>query len=331
MEGPDLTTGDVTTVQRDSSPGVVVSIVRHLLFRTFIRQLPGLKPVDFYPLRFVSRKLEHDAVRGYLPDELKGIVTFRRLNELQARTISPGGRSEIGILINITRRWDLALTVRELTARGFDIIGRSVVRAEPFPGLEDILTPAETAVGVALSAGTDVVVDTPEGEQAIPASELYLRKSGGDIRAYLEFRLGPKRAEEIFYEIFHTDALGANAGFFLEEIKDIADYLGQWSFRTPGGFQFKIAKEPRRADVAFKLQPTTFRFDISPGAAGPRPFAGLAKFGPYDSKRFTPKTPHILVVCRPESRAGFPPRLRHSRMESRRADTFSGDFATSIT
>jgi Piwi domain. len=305
MEGSDLEVGETKTIRTDKSPDVVVSAIRHLLFRTFIRKLPALKPVDFYPLRFTSRKIEHDAVRQYLPDELKGVVTFRRLNELQARTISPTGRAEIGVLINITRRWDLGRTVKELIAEGFDVVGRPVVRAEPVPGLENILAPAETAVGVALTSGVEIAVGTPEGEELIAASELYLRKSATDIRAYLDFKVGPKRAGEIFYEIFHTDALGADASFFLAEIKDIADYLAQWTFATAGGFTFKIAKEPRKADVAFKLQETTFRFDISPGAAGPRPFAGLAKFGPYDSKRFTPKTPRILVVCRPESRAGF--------------------------
>lgn len=305
MEGTDLKFGEQITIRADKSPEVVVSIVRHLLFRTFIRKVPGIKPIDFYPLRFVSRKIEHDAVRQYMPPDLQGVVTFRRLNELRARIISPNGRPEVGVVINITRRWDLGRTVEQLVAQGFDVVGRSVVRAVPVPGLENILAPAETAIGVALSAGREIRVDTPDGEELIPASDLYLRKGADDIRAYLEFRLGSKRAQEIFYEIFHTDALGANASFFLQEIREIADYLAQWTFATPGGFAFKIEKQSRKADAVLKLQPTTLRFDISPGAAGPRPFSGLAKFGPYDSKRFTPKTPRILVVCRPESRAGF--------------------------
>src|SRR5438094_951194 len=110
MQGSDLELGETRTIQAEQSPDVVVSVVRHLLFRTFVRKLPGLKPVDFYPLRFVSRKIEHDAVRQYMPDELKGVVTFRRLNELQARTISPAGRAEVGMIINIARRWDLERT-----------------------------------------------------------------------------------------------------------------------------------------------------------------------------------------------------------------------------
>lgn len=171
--------------------------------------------------------------------------------------------------------------------------------------MENILAPSETAVGVVVSAAPKSTVETNEGEQVIPSSELFLRKSPDEIRAYLEFRLGQKRAQEIFYEIFHKDPLGADAKLFLGEILEIADYLAQWTFATPTGFGFKMSKEPRKADVVLKLQPTTFRFDISPGAAGAKPFAGLAKFGPYDSKRFTPKTPRILVVCRPESRAGF--------------------------
>src|SRR5438270_6591033 len=79
MEGPDLDLGKAIIIRKNQSPEIVVGIVRHLLFRTFIRKLPGLKPIDFYPLRFVSRKIEHDAMREYLPENLQGIVTFRRL------------------------------------------------------------------------------------------------------------------------------------------------------------------------------------------------------------------------------------------------------------
>lgn len=64
---------------RRSRLDVVAGVVRHLLFRTFIRKVPALKPIDFYPLRFVSRKIEHDAVRPYLPEDLQGVVTFRRV------------------------------------------------------------------------------------------------------------------------------------------------------------------------------------------------------------------------------------------------------------
>lgn len=306
MDGPEIPFGERVLVRREDAPEVVDGVVRHMLFRTFIRNLPGLKPLDFYPLRFVSRKTEHDAVRSILPSDLQGIVTYTRLNELQTRTISPTGQPEPGVLINIERHWNLDRNLRQLVAEGFDVVGFPVVRVEPVPGLENILAPGETAIGRVLRIeGDSAVVDTNEGPVSAPTEQLFLRKSSAEIKSYLAFRLGEARAEQIFETIFKSDALGADAHAYYNEIADIADYLAKWHFKCPAGFEFTISAEPREADATFRLHPTTFCFDISPGAAGTRTFAGLARFGPYDRARFSPKIPRILVVCRPASRAGF--------------------------
>ncbi len=306
MDGPELPLGESVLVRRGDAPEVVDGVVRHLLFRTFIRNLPGLKPLDFYPLRFVSRKTKHDAVRTLLPPELQGVVTYTRLNELQTRTISPSGRPEPGVLINIERHWKLHRNVSQLVAEGFDVVGRPIVRVEPVPGLENILAPSETSIGRILRLeGNSAVIETNDGPLAVPSGELFLRKSAAETKSYLAFRLGDGRAEQIFETIFRTDALGADANAYSREIAEIADYMATWHFKYPAGCEFTINRQPRAADSVFKLHPTTFCFDISPGAAGTRPFAGLARFGPYDRARFSPKKPRILVICRPESRAGF--------------------------
>ena len=305
-EGKDLATGEEVVVRRDESLDMVSGVVRHLLFRTFIRKLPGLKPLDFYPLRFLSRKEAHDAVRTYLPADLHGVVSYSRLNELQVRMLRSGAAPQHGIVINITRRWNVTKTLQDLRDEKFDIVGRPIVRLVPLPGLENILAPSETAIGRVVSInGTNAVIDTNEGEQTIPLRELHLRRSTAETKSYLAFKLGEHVAEKIFHEIFHTNALAADASSYFKEIRDIAEYLSQWDFRALTGCQFSVERDPRVADVSFHLQPTTFRFDINPGAAGTRPFSGVAKFGPYDSKRFSPKKPRILVICRPETRAGY--------------------------
>lgn len=306
MDGPDIELGESVLVRRVEAPDVVDGVVRHLLFRTFIRKLPGLKPLDFYPLRFVSRKNEHDAVRQMLPPELQGVVTYTRLNELQTRTISPSGTPEPGVLINIERHWNLARTLHDLVAERFEVIGVPAVRIEPIPGLENVLAPGESAIGRVIQVeGDHAIIDTHEGQQKVPLAELYLRKSASDIQSYLAFRLGSGRAQKIFDEIYHTEALGGNAQAYHNEIGEIADYLSGWEFVCPAGCKFTIDRQPRKVDVGLRLQPTMFRFDIAPGAAGNRPWGGLAKFGPYDKKRFSPKKPKVLVLCRPESHAGF--------------------------
>lgn len=306
MEGPVLALGESVLVRPADAPEVIGGVVRHLLFRTFVRKLPGIKPLDFYPLRFLSRRVEHDAARAHLPPELQGVLTYSRLNEIQTRTISPAGTPQVGVLINIERHWNLTRNLEELIGDGFDPVGCAVVHAVPLPGLADVLAPTETSVGRVAACGDGTVeVETNQGRQTYPSHEMFLRKSSGEIRAYLGQRLGSDRAGQIFEQIFRTGALAANAHEYHREIGEIADYLAQWDFSCPAGFSFRISRQPRSADATLALQPTMFRFDISPGAAGTRPFAGLAKFGPYDSKRFSPKKPRILVVCRPASRAGF--------------------------
>lgn len=306
MEGPELDLGEPVLVRVTEAPEVVAGVIRHLLFRTFVRKLPGLKPLDFYPLRFLSRKVEHDAARDHLPPDLQGNLTYTRLNEIQTRTLISSGKPEFVAVINIERRWSLSRKLANLVAEGFDPIGLAVVHAVPLPGLANLMAPTEDAIGraTALDSGL-VTVDTNDGPQQFPAEECYLRRSAPEIKAYLAHRLGEVKAEEVFGHIFRSKAVTSDAHEYHQEIGEIAEYLGAWDFICPAGFSFRISKRPRAAEPALRLQDTMFRFDINPGSAGTRPFAGLAKFGPYDSKRFSPKRPRILVVCRPGSRAGF--------------------------
>lgn len=306
MEGSSLEVGEPVLVRMADAHEVVAGVIRHLLFRTFVRKLPGLKPLDFYPLRFLSRKIQHDAARAHLPPDLQGILTYTRLNEIQTRTLVSSGKPEFVAVINIERHWSLSRNVAELIREGFDPVGLAVVHAVPLPGLANLMAPTENAIGRATAIdGGLVAVETNNGSIQFKAEECYLRRSAPEIKAYLTHRMTGEKAEEVFAQIFRSSAVTSNAYEYYREIGEIADYLAAWEFASPVGFSFRISKAPRVAEPSLRLQESMFRFDINPGSAGTRPFAGLAKFGPYDAKRFSPKKPRILVVCRPGSRAGF--------------------------
>lgn len=306
MEDDDISGGDMVLVREQEAPEVIGGLIRHIFFRTFRREIPKIKPLDFYPLRIVSRRTEHDAIREMLPDELKDVVSYKRLNEMWTRAIRINNKDQFGMAITIKQRWHVTSDLSQLHREGYDFTGSAVVHSESIPGLEDILAPSETSVGRVLEFDNEnAKVNTTEGIQEIPLNELFLRRSKREIREYLAFRLGEQTADRIFYKVREMGPLGAKAKKFHDEIQNLANYFSKWQFKTMEGFSFSISNDSYLPDENLKLQMPKFIFDIAPGAASTSVFKGLKEYGPYDSSRFTPKKPHILVICHNTSRAGF--------------------------
>jgi hypothetical protein len=86
-KGASLELGERVTVKIEESPNIVLSLIRHLVFRSFRQEFPSRIPETFSPLRFFSAKEEHDAIRKYLPSELQGKVSYPRMIEVEARSI----------------------------------------------------------------------------------------------------------------------------------------------------------------------------------------------------------------------------------------------------
>lgn len=306
MKGDDIDGGRVQRFKENEAPNITASLIRHLFFRSFIRNVPDLIPLSFYPLRIISRKPEHDVIRNMLPYELKDVVSLKRLNEIQTRRIKVGDDYKFGLLINIRRRWQVSQSLASLLKEGFNLEGCAVVHSEPLPGLENILAPNEYALGRVISVDqSQAVVKTVKGERAMPLEELFLRRSRRDIRDYLEFKIGHTDTERLFTKVYEMGALGANAKEFHDEIQTLANYFCNWEFRTENGFAFSVTDNSCIPDKCLRIQTPEFIFDIGPGAASNRVLSGLVKYGPYDSNRFTPKSPHILVLCTRSCRAGF--------------------------
>jgi hypothetical protein len=98
-KGFGLELGKLTDVTIDESPGVVLSLIRHLIFRAFRDAFPGRIPESFSPLRFFSARPEHDVVRNFLPQELQEQISYPRMVEVEARQTTEDGKPSFGLLI----------------------------------------------------------------------------------------------------------------------------------------------------------------------------------------------------------------------------------------
>jgi hypothetical protein len=305
-EGADIKGGEQVLVNAEESPESVDRMIRHLCFRTLVRQLPGLKPLAFYPLLIVSRKKSHDAVKEFLPAELQGVVCLNLLIEVNIRRMFHNGKVIPHLVIGMQRRWRINKNLAELLAEGFPLEDLPVVQVEPVAGLEQVLAPTESAIGRIKSiSGSSADVQTFDGLKSIPLKELVLRKSRAEIFNYLTFKLGHRHADRIMEDVSSAGGLSANAEELQLEIQEIARYFSQWKFTTKSGFSFRVVNAPEAQAPSLRIQQSRFLFDITPGSGWATPLAGLQRFGPYDSATFRPKEPKILVVCQQSNRGGF--------------------------
>ncbi len=306
MEGKREPFGTDRTIAWKDAPEICHSATRHLLFRTFIRKLPGRAPLDFAPLRFLSQNKKHDLIRDSLPESLKDVATYRRLIELDVRRLSREETHMLGVTVNIDQFWGLSLNAAEMIARGFDLAGRRVTEAKPIPGLSNLVAPDETVIGeVESTDGKTVVVRDSGQTRQVDARSVHLRRWPYDILDFIEHEAGSTLRQRVEAAWRGAPPLASNPAELLAEQTSVVSYLRQWSFDAAGGMKFTVNASPMVCDSTLALRPTVFRFDPSPGATHQKPASGLFKHGPYDARRFTPKSPNVLVVCDPAFRAGF--------------------------
>ncbi len=301
--GEDLTEGEVIEIF-DDNLAVIERATKHILYRTCLRELGGRKPVSFYPLELVSPRTEHDDAREHLPESLQGIIQFQRLTEIQLRKVYENDRPKLGFTVNIRRRWNCNKTIQKLAQDGFDVIGRPVIYK---PSSEDTRSPEEHSIGRIKSYdGLDkCTVTTNAGVEEYSSQSLTLRRSRNEVFDVLEHYTSNQVATSLFDKIYQAGALTSDAEIYCTEIRKAFVFLSKWSYSTSSGFDFTVDTDQNLKLPSIDLNPTTFVFDATPGAASPKVPAGLYQHGPYDKVRFTPKTPRFLVVCSSYNRGGF--------------------------
>ena len=307
-KGADLQLGEIVTLKVDESPLVVLSLIRHLVFRLFRDSFPDRVPESFSPLRFFSTKQEHDAVKRLLPTALQDRICYPRMIEVEARQIVEQGKPIFGLLIRSRQRWQIKLSLKELLEDGFDLKGRTVLEAVPIPGLEGVLAPDETLLGEVVSiSGDKVEINTNDGPVHRNLSALHLQRSKNQIGDYLAFKLGEREATRVFRDLRESDRDRGKPGVSFSEARRFAAWFTGSSseprnYENHDGFCFSISQNNRFSGPSVSLHRTNLIFDYGPGASAATPYAGLSRFGPFNASRFERNELRVLVISHPQSR-----------------------------
>lgn len=307
-KGSDLELGKLADIRVDESPGIVLSLIRHLIFRAFRDAFPDRVPESFSPLRFFSTKPEHDAVRIFLPDEIQGQISYPRMVEVQARQITEHGKPSFGLLIGSRQRWQFKIDLYDLLQQGFDLVGKTVLETLPIPGLEGVLAPDETLLGEIVSVhGDEVEITTNDGLVRRRLDSLQLQRTREQIGAFLAFKLGEQKATGLFKNLREDRKDRERPNVFFSEASKFASWFSEEKaqprrYENDDGFCFTVTMNNTFEEASIPLHRTSLIFDYGPGASASSPFAGLSKHGPFNAVRFERNDLRMLVLYHPQSR-----------------------------
>ncbi len=311
----DLAIGLVpVTKKKFDDSTITASLIKHIFFRTFKERFFSYTPVDFYPFRFFSSKDNDDLLYNLLPADLRGVICYKKMIEVQLRMVNIGGKKQFGFVINIERNWIFDKNCLTLQLEGYDLIGVEVLHTEVFPGTINVLAPNEEFIGTVVSIEDALAkVSTNDGSKEIPLNELSIKKTKFNIGNYLDFVLSPGRTTEILntieskkHELFNTKNL-------YKEINDIAKALFKSKltdepvhFENRDGFLYTVSDKPLVFTNTFLLKPPTFIYDpAATKTSSTYPDLGLTNHGPYDSTNFDTKSPVVLCIGHRENRGYF--------------------------
>lgn len=295
--------GQRVRVRVEQHPDLFSSLIRHLLFRTFRNETEDLKPESFAPLRFASRLEADDPLAELLPKELRGKLGFPRVNEVHVREVTAEGTTRFGLVIQCRHHWRFPVSLAQLRQEGFGLIGRTVIGSVPLPGLEDVLAPDETLLGVLEEiAGDDAIIQTNAGPATWPLARLTLQRSHSQVGEYLDFKVGPKKTERLFARLREFNLERAHPGRAYGEIRRLANWFAKQTYANADGFGFRVTLDTELPDTGLQLEPTRLVFSPTPGASEHKPFTGLLNHGPYDADRFDRKDLRLLVIFHERNR-----------------------------
>jgi len=310
-KGSGLAIGQIVTLKVKTSPEVVRSLIRHLVFRSFRDAFPDRIPESFSPLRFFSTRDEHDGVRRFLPSDLQGRICYPRMVEVEARQIMEQDAPSFGLLIRSRQRWQFKIGLKELLAGGFDLKGRTVLETQPIPGLEGVLAPDETLLGEIVEIrGDDAEITTNEGIVRRKLDSLHLQRNQTQIGAYLAFKLGQQKATWLFENLREDRRDRERPSKFFAEAKKFATWFAGGSveprvYENDDGFCFKVTTSNAFTGSSVSLHKTSLIFDYGPGASAATPFSGLSSFGPFNAARFERNDLRLLALFHPKSRGAM--------------------------
>lgn len=310
-KGFEIELGELVTLKVSEHTNVVLSLIRHLVFRTFRESFPDRVPQSFSPLRFFSTKSEHDPLAKLLPQSLKNKISYPRMIEVEARSIMEHGYPTFGLLIRSRQRWQFKFTLSELIADKFELKGRTVLEAQPIPGLEGILAPDESLLGEIIEVhGEEADIRTNEGTVRKKLEALQLQRSRHQIGDYLECQMGKPRATQVFKSLQYERQQQQGASASMAEARKIANWFAANNserrlYENNDGFCFTISPNNHFEGSSIHLHTTNLIFDFGPGASATTPLTGLRNFGPFNASKFERNDLKLLAFCKPQSRGAM--------------------------
>ena len=313
QEKNEISLGSIEEVKTFIDADITESLIKHVFFRTFKNHFSDRIPIDFYPFRFFSINEKDDLILSLLPQDLKGKISYKKLIEVQLRKIELNGKVQFGFVINTDRNWIFTKSCKELNAEGFDLNQVEVIHSEILPGMKNILAPNEELIGIISEIqGNNAILNTNSGNECIPLSELFIRKTHFNICNYLNFKIGPDACSRLFDVIKNRKNNIYSAEYTFEEIGRIARGLfleigskKKILFQNKDGFCFTVTSQPLQIQNSIDLKSPTFIFDYPATKYSKSPDKGLNDFGPYDSTTFDIKSPNILCICHQSNRGTF--------------------------
>lgn len=287
-------------------PKLIASLLRHLLFTGFREEISNIVPIGFAPLEFYSRVANHDPISEFVPEKYQSAILFPRRISLHIKTVERGGKPKHGILIGYRNAWQINMRLDEQIELGYPAVGAEVLDFENMDSLKGVLAPRSNFIGVIRKITDGIAeIDTNEGIVERPLDSLAIRKTPAQTEKLLNLTVGKEATRQVLSAIRRNrdDRVVPNSIF--KEIKQVASFLRKLKFRNGDNFVAYFNADTSQSDQSFKLQDTRLVFDQIPGAASTSPLSGLLKHGPFDSSRFGPKIPNVLLLFREKNRGGM--------------------------
>lgn len=293
------TLGRTARLSIRQEPLVVSSLIKHLFFRAVKRDQPDLQP-EFYPFRFAARRRELDLAADVVPEPLRGVLTFKRITEVQFRqNESNAGELTFGMLVNHRYKWRLNRTCKDLSETGFDLVGREVIGMQAPEYSDGVVAPEISLLGPVQRIDGDVaIVLTNEGPADYPLQDLHLHNSRSNITAFLAWHIGESRADTIMRTIKELEVGQLKPNVVMSQIESLSKWLRRLEYRNQDAFGFRISDQNTvTTPTGFSLSEPSLIFDISKTRQSFYPSQGLNQYGPYSrSVGFSLNAPKVLVV-----------------------------------
>lgn len=314
--GENIEGTEKVSIEAKENSEIVLSLLRHVFFKTFLQKVKSRRPIGFHPFKLLSTRDSDDWIYEFIPDKFKGKIAYKKLIEMQFKELEFEGVKKYVCSVDVSRKWVFDVSCSELIQSGFGIVGREVLHSEPIEGLDQVLAPTEEFVGkiVDVKEGK-AIVDSISGDIPIDLDELFLKKNTSNIKDFLTHITDDTVVERILNTIKNKRRLGAQLKNTWSEINEIIKVFAYTipkledesiEYCNKEGFRFTIMDKPIRFSNSFNLSNPTFIFD----KAGVKttnnfPDNGLSNYGPYDSNVFHNKEPYILAICKKENRGRF--------------------------